>query len=256
MTALDAKLAGLTPLLWINLDASVARRERMESQLRAHGLQSRRIPAVDGRRTDVPGRFLAGVPARRFPNAAEIGCTLSHLRAIDTFVREYDRDCDFAVVCEDDVDFSPASHWPFEFADVLAALPGDWDCLQLAISTAADDVKGWLHRREPSEYCACAYVIRRRYAERLVGWLACDEGWDLTRLKLDHRFAHCIDHFLYAHGVTYSMPLLSYAHDLPSTIQEEALLTDVALRTARAIGRWWQTDGRHMTARELLAVDA
>jgi hypothetical protein len=247
------KLHGLSPLLWINLDSSVERRARMESELVAWGIEGRRIAAVDGRQGDAVSKFLHGEKPARKHNPAELGCTLSHLRAIDTFLRDDRRE--FAVICEDDIDFGLANYWPFRFEDVIRALPSDWECLQLAISTAAEHVTSWLHPRESSEYCACAYAIRRPYAERLMQLAGHGGKYDLSKLALDHHYGHCIDHFLYERGVTYSIPLLTYHHALPSTIQVETVMAYVAIRSSNAICAWWKTEGMHMDATELLTLE-
>jgi GR25 family glycosyltransferase involved in LPS biosynthesis len=244
---------GLSPLFWVNLDASVDRRERMQSQLRAYGIEGRRIAAVDGRQSEAVAKALCGKPPPHKYNPAELGCTLSHLIAIDAFV--HDCGSEYAIVCEDDVDFGMASYWPFRFSDVLAALPSDWECLQMAVSTADDYINGSLHRREPTECSACAYAIRRPYAERLIQRLACEGKYDLGKLPMDHRYAHCIDVFLYREGVTYCIPLLGYDHNLKSTIQVEPILIDIGTRSSTVLRSWWETDGAHKTAAELLSLD-
>jgi Glycosyltransferase family 25 (LPS biosynthesis protein) len=60
--------------LYINLERSADRRQRLEAELSCVGLQYQRLPASDGR-VLAPGK-----PARE---AAEYGCYLSHCRAME-----------------------------------------------------------------------------------------------------------------------------------------------------------------------------
>lgn len=89
----------------INLDSSHERLAQADQQLVAYNLPYQRVSAVDGRQLDVHtytnydskkahalmGRDLLG---------AEIGCYLSHLRCVETFLAS---DADFAIVLEDDL---------------------------------------------------------------------------------------------------------------------------------------------------------
>lgn len=96
------------PIFVINLDASVDRMDAAAAQLARAGLGFERIPAVDGRALD------AAEAARLCPLGAggfyspltrgEIGCYLSHLRAMRTMEERGIRRC---LVLEDDFDLAP-----------------------------------------------------------------------------------------------------------------------------------------------------
>jgi hypothetical protein len=238
------KLRAMSPILWINRDADLDRRRRMESQQREYGLESRRVTAVDGRSAERVSRYLLGDPPPCM-TTPEVACTLSHLLAIETFLA--DEETEFAVICEDDVDFEPVKYWPFRFLDLLAALPGDWDCVQLTI-VGADALNPRLHRRVAYECSACAYVIRRSYAARLRQLLARGDRYDLS-LSPVRPYA---DHLIYELGTTYSIPAFLHSAQLGSTIHSTHVwLSDCCEETMR---NWWKTEGLHASPSELLFV--
>ena len=90
----------------INLDSSVERLQQADAELRKHNIEYERISAVDGRQLDVKtysnydsvqanklmGRDLLG---------GEIGCYLSHLKCLESFLAS---DSDYVVVLEDDLE--------------------------------------------------------------------------------------------------------------------------------------------------------
>ncbi|MDY6488861.1 glycosyltransferase family 25 protein [Acinetobacter faecalis] len=90
----------------INLDSSTERLAQASAELKKHNIEFERISAVDGRNLDVKtyaaynstrsnaytGRDLIG---------AEIGCYLSHKKALETFVSS---EHEYALILEDDLD--------------------------------------------------------------------------------------------------------------------------------------------------------
>ena len=78
------KLDGLPKVYWINLDSDVRRRRYMEDQFSYWGIDDHvRVSAYDGRDGNVQ-QFLCG----RYPDnvtSSEIGCCMSHLKAIKDF---------------------------------------------------------------------------------------------------------------------------------------------------------------------------
>ena len=89
----------------INLDSSTERLAQADAELKKHGVEYQRISAVDGRKLDIKefplynskrsnsytGRDLIG---------SEIGCYLSHKKALEIFVNS---DADLGLILEDDL---------------------------------------------------------------------------------------------------------------------------------------------------------
>lgn len=163
------------PVLYVvNLDRDVERMASLAGNLAERGLGYERVSAVLGR--EVPDwEKLVDAPlyARRNRKAmalpGEVGCTLSHLKVLETFLRT---DAPWCVVLEDDVLVKP------EFSEVLEALgrrADDWDLVKLfhfhsgtpltiCPLTASHRLVTHLTRTTSS----AAYAINRRGAEALL----------------------------------------------------------------------------------------
>jgi glycosyl transferase family 25 len=164
----------MTPLIYvINLDRDVERMASIRANLDALGLPFERLPAIMGK--DVPDwEKLVDHSAYTWrnrldkPRAGEVGCYLSHLKALETFLRT---DAPWCVVLEDDVEVLPAC------VDVLRALSekDDWDLVKLFNFHSGMPVK----KREligghrlvahlTRTTSSAAYVVNRRAAESLL----------------------------------------------------------------------------------------
>ena len=158
------KLNGLPHVYWLNLDADNHRRDYMESQFRYWEIENHtRISGYDAREDD-PSQHLKGrVPDNVSP--AELGCCMSHLKAIKHFYEETDDE--YCMILEDDVDFSPVRHWNFTWHEFVGLLPYDWDCIQMtAITTGDIHVK--LHLKFINDFSAAAYLISRHHAAKIL----------------------------------------------------------------------------------------
>lgn len=102
------------------------------------------------------------------PRDGEVGCTLSHLKAMETFLRT---DAPWCVILEDDVEVLPAC------ANVLRSLSekDDWDLVKLfnfhsglpvKKRTLGPDHHLVVHLTRTTS--AAAYVVNRRAAETLL----------------------------------------------------------------------------------------
>ena len=164
----------MAPLIYvINLDRDTERMASIRANLEGLGLPFERLSAVMGK--DVPEwEKLVDMSAYAWrnrldaPRAGEVGCYLSHLKAMETFLRT---DAPWCVILEDDVEVLPAC------ADVLRSLAekDDWDLVKLFNFHSGLPVKkralaGGHHlvvhlTRTTS---AAAYVVNRRAAETLL----------------------------------------------------------------------------------------
>lgn len=155
----------------INLPSARERMRKMEERLNAARIPYTRIEAVDGRALDLPipefdeigHRLMTG----RRPILPEIGCYLSHLRAIDAFLAS---DASHALILEDDAHFEPSFRHTVQRAIGLARF---WDVLRLS-SVNSDrtvpafrlDEQSWLGVSFTRSKGAAAYLLNRRAATK------------------------------------------------------------------------------------------
>ena len=104
------KLKGMPHIYWINLDADEDRREYMENQFEYWEIENHtRIEGIDAREDD-PAVYLKGI----IPNDVttnELGCCLSHLKAIKHFYENTDDE--YCLILEDDANLDLAHYWNF-----------------------------------------------------------------------------------------------------------------------------------------------
>jgi glycosyl transferase family 25 len=164
----------MAPLIYvINLDRDTERMASIHANLVRIGLSYERLPAVMGK--DVPEwEKLVDQSAYAWrnrldmPRAGEVGCTLSHLKAMETFLKT---DAPWCVILEDDVEVLPAC------AEVLRSLAekDDWDLVKLFNFHSGMPVKkralGSAHHlvaHLTRTTSSAAYVVNRRAAETLL----------------------------------------------------------------------------------------
>ena len=164
----------MVPLIYvINLDRDTERMDSIRANLEGLGLPFERLSAVMGK--DVPEwEKLVDMSAYAWrnrldtPRAGEVGCYLSHLKAMETFLRT---DAPWCVILEDDVEVLPAC------ADVLRSLAenDDWDLVKLFNFHSGLPVKkralGSAHHlvaHLTRTTSSAAYVVNRRAAETLM----------------------------------------------------------------------------------------
>ena len=163
----------MPPIFVINLDRDVERMASIDGSLKSLGLNYVRVPAVLGK--DVPGweqlvdANLYGARNRNvMPRAGEVGCYLSHLKAMEEFLRT---DAPWCLILEDDVEVRP------ECVEVLAALgqKDDWDLLKLFCFHSGLPVRK--RALTPTHHLvvhltrttsSAAYAVNRRAAETLL----------------------------------------------------------------------------------------
>lgn len=199
----------MIPIYWINLEESVDRRNKMISQFLEQGLRHRRVEAV---KHDKP----------------LIGCCHSHIKAIHTAWIEGNQ---YAIICEDDVDFSNSTQVFTRIYNVLKTLPdsvqNDWDVLQIQYTEPHFGkglqnylnyyktegvqnriVKGYL-------YGAVAYLINRKGMTKFLNTMTKLHDDDLSKYTITATFDHPRAHseelvYRYINCYMSVFPILNY----------------------------------------------
>jgi glycosyl transferase, family 25 len=169
----------MLPILFINLERDVERRDRMQAQATAMGLSMQRLDAVLWKGLPPPQQdrfYSASLNRRQYHQplvAGEKGCYASHLKAWQWLV---DSEHAAAVILEDDVKLEP------DFGRVVAgiqALPANWDMIKLIgregigkrekaamISPVVGSHEVVRYHRIPS--LTAGYVVSREGAHKLL----------------------------------------------------------------------------------------
>jgi glycosyl transferase family 25 len=166
----------MPPVFVINLDRDTARLESVSRELERAGMPFTRVPAVPGaERLGEPGLVdLAAYRGRNradSPRGGELGCYLSHIRALETFLAT---GAPMGVILEDDARLLPG------FAEVVRSLGerDDWDLAKLYHFHRGLPVRGrplaagrHLCLNLLLTTSTAAYAVNRRAAATLAGAL-------------------------------------------------------------------------------------
>jgi glycosyl transferase family 25 len=174
--------------LVINLDRSPHRLDSIRAQLDAAGIAFERLPALEGRALSPEQLALVDVPTYRRshgkePTAGEMGCYLSHLAAMRTFLASGHAHC---LVLEDDAQVPPQAGAAMQS---LVAQAAHWDMAMLygnhaaqAVTTAELGSGQRLVGFFGKQTGAVAYALNRPAAQAYVQHLM------PMRLPIDHAF--------------------------------------------------------------------
>lgn len=177
----------------INLDRAKDRLAYMDAQLGALGIAYERVAGIDGKALSPPIDGFDPVGYRRLHgrkfHAGEVGCYLSHMKAIRTFLAS---DNAYGLILEDDAKLPPDL---FHVLETGIAHGSDWDLLRLSTVNT-----GWrvpYRRFDATRHLAIAltrdkgagaYLINRRCATRFLDVLdPMRLAWDIA---FDLEFFH------------------------------------------------------------------
>ena len=210
------KLQGLPHIYWLNLDADENRRQYMEQQFEYWEITNHtRISGFDGRTDDCAYHLKGRVPDNI--TTGELGCCLSHLKAIKHFYEETDDE--YCMIVEDDVSFDIARYWNFTWKEFFGLVPYDWDCLQLTTICTGD--------------------IHVKLQFKL------DNGVKPRAVSED---------VILETGKTYTIPLFLYNLNFGSTIHQEHI--GVFHKGPHdALLNWWQQSGASIDIRDHMNYD-
>ena len=180
---------------WINVDTQTRRADNMVKQFNERLIENTRIDAVK--------------PSNKNPKKVdyEICCTLSHLKAIETFLETEEQHC---VICEDDLSFEFETFWKKTLDEIIQNAPNNWGIIQLAYILQSIDYKF----KDKAEYFnyktlpisgTLAYIINRNCAKHLL---------DIFKKRRHIPTADCFRTGLYA-SVEYYTSFDSFVYKYP-----------------------------------------
>lgn len=122
------------PIYYINLDRSPIRKQFMEDQFHKYNIKNfKRIKGIDGKKIiDLKSGIIDGinfVNNYNYLTCYEIGCLLSHLRAI---IDAYSNNLDKVLIMEDDCCLDLMPFWNDNLSILIEKnIPNDWEIAQL-----------------------------------------------------------------------------------------------------------------------------
>jgi GR25 family glycosyltransferase involved in LPS biosynthesis len=115
------------PIIFINLERSKDRREKLEELLNKNNLNFTRVEAIDGNEIDI--EFIKSqYHVNPKMNKYEIACALSHYKALEEVkTKKYE----VALILEDDCNFEYMKYKTLPLSE-LVKIKDDWETIQIA----------------------------------------------------------------------------------------------------------------------------
>ena len=241
------KLKGLPAIYWLNLDADENRRFYMEEQFKYWEITNHtRISGYDAREDDVSEYLKGRIPDN--VSQPELGCCMSHLKAIKHFYEETDDE--YCMILEDDVDFSTVRYWNFTWHEFVGLLPYDWDCIQMTTITTGD-IHVKLHLKFINDFSAAAYLISRHHAAKIMKHHVRGDKYKLDNGVQPRAVSEDV---VLESGKTFSIPLFLYNLQFGSTIHQEHIGVFHQGPHA-ALTNYWQQQGAAVDIRDWMNYD-
>jgi GR25 family glycosyltransferase involved in LPS biosynthesis len=164
------------PVYYINMDKDKDRRDFMEKQAKNIGKTFTRIPGFNG--YSIKNTETDTVNDITFYNGyedltkAEIGCTLSHLIAINT---AYNNGDDIALICEDDLLFDTCLVNGITMEEITNNCPDNWGIIQVAALIddsnnipKTKEIYSYIARSKRQFAGAAGYLINKKGMEEVL----------------------------------------------------------------------------------------
>lgn len=255
--ALTEKLKNFPSVNYISVEDSIERRSLLCQKFEQYGITNIR-PNIFERYDDTKHKFV-GDSADLLLGVGR-GPTTSHLKAIKNWY--FDTDEEYAFFCEDDLSFETVDYWNFTWQEFFDKLPQGWECVQLCwvrenvFLFSHDGIA--LRNRCWCDWSACAYLVKRSHAKKLISHYYRDGEFNLKYCGND---AHGRPQWAYrptAETVVYTD--FSRIYGFPLFVEDSkncqsTLGPGVGAYNAesyKVITNWWETEGKKLTVDEIM----
>ena len=241
------KLKNIPHVYWLNLDADEDRRQYMENQFKYWEIENHtRISGYDGREDDVACHLKGIMP--EMVNQGELGCCMSHLKAIKEFYEN--SDANYCLILEDDVNLTLAKYWGFTWPEFFSQIPYDWDCVQLT-TICTGDIHVRLHQKFINDFSAAAYLITRHHAAKVLKHHMRGNKWKLDNGVKPRAVS---EDTILESGKTYTIPIFLYNMDFDSSIHQEHI--GIFHKAPHdALLNFWQQNGANVDIKDYMNYD-
>lgn len=266
------KLSGMPPIIYMNLDHRLDRKEHIENQFKKWGISdytrwsSSRfsVNKIEEWQHKLDLMLLA-------PSDASIV-----MNEFTLLIEWYNSGIsEHLVVMQDDLSLDLVEYWPFDWKMIMNRLPYNWDIVQF-YHCHDHHIKMHLHPREWHSSSAACFMVNRLFVEKLMQiHLQPDNSFKLNNRLKDlkvHKESYSSDDFLlYQIGKSYTLPLLcleqklAIDQDNKSNINEADDAYDPIISAyhnkiydilaTSCIKKWWEEQSHEYTADDILSYN-
>lgn len=176
------KLNGLPDVNVITLNEHPERLQSATKQFNDYGvfkIRAHRYKKYEEGDCNITGEYV-----HMIPNSTK-GAVTSHLKAIKWWYEKTKEDVGF--FCEDDISLDTVKYWNFEWQEFYDRLPKNFGAVQLVLIREENFSFNELsfRKRNWNDWSACAYLLTRSFAKKLLDIYYKDDEFTLNYLGLD-----------------------------------------------------------------------
>jgi GR25 family glycosyltransferase involved in LPS biosynthesis len=260
---METGIKNFPAVYYLSLKESIDRQHDLESQFLDRGISYRMIEGYDGRLVDIRDQLnITGsfVGNHNIPSEV-LSVGVSHLRMIYRWYKDTNEE--YALFCEDDVNFSLVDHWNLDFKDLIRHLPKDWKVIQMSLikETPVNWSDMRMRRKKWNDWSCCAYLINREYARQVVEDYY-DEDTDTYTLDIRGTTHKPLPENLIYPGDyrrCYVFPFFTENRKHNSTLNrnqegEYDKIRAIQNQSSEFITTWWKENGKDVNIKELVSM--
>lgn len=262
-TTINSKLEGIPQIRYLNLDARVDRNSYMEHHLKEYGITDYvRISAdrYGPNNYEEWKKLLTLADYEKYIRKNSI-CYVSILvNQLQSIIDWYNENTsETCIIAEDDLSLLPCRYWPFDWKYFVSNLPCNWDCVQLQIIGGSYIPMGFT-KRTKNNHGATAYLINRRYAEKLISMHYVDgkfkfyNNYGYSKYWPEYHY-QSPDFVPYEIGVTYSFPIFVTNNNFGSDCYD-GRINGMAKKSDYVVAQWWKDSAQHYSLGDIFSVNS
>jgi hypothetical protein len=259
---IHSKLNGFPHIRFLNLDSREDRKKYMEEHFLKYGITDYVRISADrygphNYETWKENLIVADYDKYiRKDNICYVSILVNQLQSIiDWYNSNISETC---IIAEDDLNMDTLKFWPFTWEYFVSKLPCNWDCVQLQI-IGGQWVPMGLTKRSRNNHGATAYLINRRYAEKLINMHYIDGKFTFYNnygygSNWPEYHYQSPDFVPFEVGVTYSFPIFITNSKFGSDCYD-GKINMMARKSDYITAKWWKEESQKYTLTDLFALD-
>ena len=266
MITMDEKLAkkldGIPHIRYLNLESRTDRKEWMEEHFDKYGITDYVRISADRYGPHNYDEWKEKLTVHEYgkyvrkDNICYVSILVNQLQSIiDWYNEGISETC---IIAEDDLNMDTVKFWPFNWRYLTSKLPCNWDCVQLQIIGGQWMPMG-LTNRTKNNHGATAYLINRRYAEKLIdmhykdGMFVFYNNYGYSK-NVDEYHYQSPDFVPYEIGVTYSFPVFITNSKFGSDCYD-GKVNMMAKKSDYVCVKWWKLMSSNYTLKDLFTTN-
>lgn len=261
-TKIHSKLEGLPHIRYLNLDKREDRKIYMEEHFEKYGIIDYvRISAdrygphnFDEWKSKLTvaeyGKYV------RKDNICYVSILVNQFQSIIDWYN--DNISETCIIAEDDLNLDTVKFWPFDWKYFISNLPCNWDCVQLQVIGGKWIPMG-LTVRSRNNHGATAYLINRRYVEKLINMHYIDNkftfynNYGYSKFWPEYHY-QSPDFVPFEIGITYTFPLFITNSNFGSDCYD-GKINMMAKKSDFTIAKWWKEESGEFSLQDLFSTN-